>query len=78
MARVVSTLVNLNQLYLEPQYEKMYLIMCMPNEDSNQPADARSLISIHCSRLFTSLAIQNAPGKDSDQIERMPSEKIII
>ena len=32
----------------EPQREKSYLLTCAPNEDSNQPAHPRSLISLRC------------------------------
>ena len=43
----------------------MYLLACAPNEDSNQPAHLRSLISLVLSAWenFESLAVQNAPVK---------------
>ena len=28
----------------KPQHEKMYLLTCVPNEDSNQPAHPPSLV----------------------------------
>ena len=41
----------------EPQCVKTYLLTCAPNEDSNQPAHPRSLMSLRCShREFASLA----------------------
>ena len=32
----------------ESQLERMYLLTCAPNEDSNQPVHPRSLISLRC------------------------------
>ena len=48
----------------EPQWEKSYFLTWAPNEDSNQPAHPRSLISQHCPH---EEAIQNAPSETSDQ-----------
>ena len=35
----------------EPQLQKTYLLTCLPNEDSNQPAHPRSLISVFIVRM---------------------------
>ena len=45
--------------------EKMYLLECMPNEDSNHPAHPRSLISFRCSHeeILFSLLSKIRPGK---------------
>ena len=41
----------------ESQREETYLLKCAPNDDSNQPAHAHSLISLYClyEELFASL-----------------------
>ena len=51
----------------EPQCEEMYFLTCTPNEDSDQPANPRSLISCCSHEETTSLAIQNVPSEDSNQ-----------
>ena len=47
------------------QREGMYLLTCVPNEDTNQPASSLSPL-----RNLVSLAIQNAPSEDFDQTVR--------
>ena len=52
----------------ELQHEKTFLVICVPNENLNQPARPRSLITVRCSYEETlSLAVQNTPFDDSDQ-----------
>ena len=41
----VTTIVDLVETN-QPQHEKMYLLTCAPNEDSNQPAQPRSMIRV--------------------------------
>ena len=60
---------------IEPQREKTYLLTCVPDKDSNQPAHPRSLIVVIVvfMKKLASLAIQNAPSEDSDQTARLCS-----
>ena len=55
------------------QCQKTYLRTYAPSDDSNQPANPRGLIRLFVARIrkFASLAIQNAPSVDSDQIAWM-------
>ena len=50
----------------ELQREKTYLLTCVPNEDSNQPAHARSLIKVFVVRLKTLslFIVYNTPSED--------------
>ena len=52
---------------------EMYLLVCAPNEDSDQPAHPHSLISVSVldRKKLCILAVQNAPGEDSDQPAHM-------
>ena len=56
----------------EPWSQKIYHRTCAPNEGSYHPAHPRSLIRalLSTQRNFASLAIQNAPSKDSNQTAR--------
>ena len=54
-----------------PQREKTYLLTCAPNEDSDQTAHSRSLISLRCPHEES--LHPNAPSEDSDQTARMRS-----
>ena len=51
------------------QCEKTYLLISAPNEDSNQPAYLRSLITVFHVRM-KKLVLENAPSEDSDQTAR--------
>ena len=66
-----STLVMTSALWISswciygPQRRKTYLLICSPNEDSNQPAHPRIWLesSLSVWRNFASLAIQHTPMK---------------
>ena len=58
---------------IEPQCEKMYLLPCAHNEDSNQPAHSRSLIRVLVVRMkkVCNLGNPKCDHKDSEQIALM-------
>ena len=54
----------------ETQSESTYLLTCASNEDSDQPAHPRSLISVFVVRMkkhCTLGYLNKVPGEDSDQ-----------
>ena len=54
----------------KPQHEKMYLLSCAPNEDSNQPAQSAQS-NQRLRYPYAEMSVRNAPSEDSDQTARM-------
>ena len=65
---LLKILPRLQSIIISFTVRKKYLLPCVPNKDSNQPARLHSLVSHSCPHEETaSLAIQNLPSEDYDQ-----------